>query len=223
MAIQNTTDEFVPAVDEFSIENTTDVDARPLAADSTAVKSGWGAGDEMTMKSKEFPTELKLGEEFQVIKFLDQDGPFAIYKQHFLQQKTEGKRSYVCLGNGCPLCVTLSHKPESKHAFTVAVITGDVAVRQMLIATPRLYKTLHAAHFSPQGPLTKNYWAISRTGKMQQTVYSLNSIKGRDLNEDWGIDEAKVETLITTLEPFPRSAIYENSHSELADIAKDLA
>lgn len=222
MSVQST-DEFVPTTDEFSIENTADVDARPESAEPTAVKSGWGAGDEMTLKSKEYPTDLKLNEDFQVIKFLDQDGPFAIYKQHFLQQKTEGKRSYVCLGSGCPLCVKLNHKPESKHAFTVAVVSADSATRMILTATPRLYKTLHAAHFSPQGPLTKNYWAISRTGKMQQTVYSLNSVKGRDLSEDWGIDEAKVEAVLATIEPFPRSAIYENSLAELTEIANDLA
>jgi hypothetical protein len=222
MAVQST-DDFVPVTDEFSIENTNDVDARPEASTSTAVQAGWGAGDEMTMKSKEFPTDLKLNEEFQVIKFLDQDGPFAIYKQHFLQQKTEGKSSYVCLGNGCPLCLKLNHKPESKHAFTVAVLTADSATRMILTATPRLYKTLHAAHFSPQGPLTKNYWAISRTGKMQQTVYSLNSVKGRDLLEDWSIDEAKVESVLATLEAYPRSAIYENSVAELTEIANDLA
>ena len=220
MSVQ--TNDFVPTADEFAIENTPNVDERPEGATETAIASGWSAGDKMTITSTEFPTELKLNEKFQLIKFVDQDGPYAVYKQHFLQQKTEGKRSYVCLENNCPLCTVLNHKPENKHAFTVAVITADGVIRQQLIATPRLYKTLHAAHFSPQGPLTKNFWSISRTGIKQQTVYNLQSVKGRDLHEDWSIDEATVEAALTTIEAYESSTVYRNSYADLLEIANAL-
>jgi hypothetical protein len=92
----------------------------------------------------------------------------------------------------------------------------------MLIATPRLYKTLHAGEFSPQGPLTKNYWAISRTGIKQQTVYNLMSVKARDLQEDWGIVEAEAEAAIANFKPFERSAIREDNHAALVEIADSL-
>jgi hypothetical protein len=92
----------------------------------------------------------------------------------------------------------------------------------MLIASPRLYKTLHAAHFSPAGPLTKNYWAVSRTGKMQQTVYHLTPIKGRDLMEDWQIDEAEIEKVIADMKPYERSVIKEHTWAELDEIANSL-
>jgi len=91
-----------------------------------------------------------------------------------------------------------------------------------LIASPRLYKSLHAAHFSPQGPLTKNYWAISRTGKMQTTVYHINSVKPRDLMEDWKINEEEVEKLIADIKPFERSAIKEPTWEELEAVAASL-
>jgi hypothetical protein len=92
----------------------------------------------------------------------------------------------------------------------------------MLIATPRLYKTLHAGEFSPQGPLTKNYWAISRTGVKQQTVYNLMSVKARDLQEDWGIVEAEAEAALASFTPFERSAIREDSYAALVEIADSL-
>jgi hypothetical protein len=92
----------------------------------------------------------------------------------------------------------------------------------MMIATPRLYKTLHAAHFSPQGPLNKNFWAISRTGKMQQTVYHLNAIKGRDLQEDWGIEEAAAEAAIAQMTCFTKDDIKTHSWAELDEIANSL-
>jgi hypothetical protein len=81
---------------------------------------------------------------------------------------------------------------------------------------------LHAGEFSPQGPLTKNYWAISRTGIKQQTVYNLMSVKARDLAEDYGLNEAEVEAAIASFKPFERSEIREDSLAVLTDIAASL-
>ena len=92
----------------------------------------------------------------------------------------------------------------------------------MLIATPRLYKTLHAGEFSPQGPLTRNYWALSRTGQKQQTVYNLMAVKGRDLAEDWALNEAEVEGALVNFKPFERSEIREDSYAALLEIAESL-
>lgn len=224
MAI-NQTEDFVPQVDDFADDSIADdINDRPAQATSTAIASGWEAAEKATA-SGDFPTEFKFNEgEFQIIKFLDPNGPFAIYKQHFLQQKTQGKKSYVSLGSNDPLCVKLGSKPEDKKAFTIANLSaGGTPVRQMLIASPRLYKTLHAAHFSPQGPLTKNYWAISRTGKMQQTVYHLNAVKARDLAEDWGLTNIEeVEAAIAEMKPYERSVIKEHTWAELEEIANSL-
>jgi hypothetical protein len=222
MAI-NTTDQFTAETDEFARVDTLITD-RPAQASTTAVQSGWDAAAKSTI-SADYPQELKFSEgEFQIIKFLDPNGPFAVYKQHFLQQKTEGKRSYLSLGPNDPLCVKLGSKPEDKKAFTIANLSvpGNPQ-RQMLIASPRLFKTLHAQHFSPAGPLTKNYWAISRTGKMQQTVYHLNPIKARDLAEDWGITNIEeIEKTISEMKPYERSVLKEPTWEELEEIANSL-
>lgn len=209
------------------IDDDIDIDEAPTASSAPAanVSSGWEGAAALNAPSGEgFPTELKLNDQFQLIKFIDENGPFAVYSQHFLQQKTEGKRSYVCLGANCPLCNRLGHKPEKKTAFSIINLTDGANIqRQMLIATPRLYKTLHAAEFSPQGPLTKNFWAINRTGKMQQTVYNLMSVKSRDLGEDWGLDPEEVAVQISSIKPFEATAIRGSSYEELLDIANALA
>ena len=214
-----TADAYVSENDEFS------VDARPVQETTpTSVGSGWDAADKLTTPSSgDYPVEFKHSEEFQLIKFLDLSGPFASYKQHFLKQKLEGRRSYVCLGNNCPLCTKLNDRPEDKRAFSIVNFTGGTGQRQMLIATPRLYKTLHAAEFSPQGPLPKNFWAINRTGKMQQTVYNLMAVKARDLSEDWGMSEDAVLDQLNAFAPFERSAIKEHTYAELLEIAESLA
>lgn len=204
---------------------TDDIDERPSQSTSstTAVQSGWDAADSLTSVS-EFPTEVKFEEgKHQVLKFLDENGPFAIYKQHFLKQKTSGKRSYVCIGADCPLCLKLDDRPENKRAFTVVNLTHPEGMqRQMLISGARLYQALHAAHYSPQGPLTKGYWAVVRIGKGPSTVYTVTPIKERDLEEDWNIDPVKAEKATTGVEVYTRNLIKEHTLDELDEIADAL-
>lgn len=202
-----------------------DIDERPqqTTASSTSVLSGWDAADSIT-PSSDFPTEVKFEEgKHLVFKFLDENGPFAIYKQHFLKQKTSGKRSYVCIGADCPLCVKLQDRPENKRAFTVVTLNSNEGIqRQMLISGARLYQALHAAHYSPQGPLTKGYWAIVRLGKGPQTSYTVTPIKERDLEEDWNLDADKASAAVTSAEVYTRNLIKEHSLEELDEIADSL-
>lgn len=206
---------YVPENDEFS------VDARPAQSTSTAIGAGWAAAE---IQPASYAEEFKFSEgSFQVVKFLDEDGPFAVYRQHFLTQKTEGKRSYISLGANDPLCTKLGSKPEEKRAFSIVNLSApNGPTRQMLIASPRLFKSLHAAHFSPQGPLTKNYWALSRSGKMQTTTYHINPVKPRDLMEDWQIDEAAAEAAVAGAKPFTRADIKEPTWEELEQVANSL-
>ena len=86
MAVDRT-ETYVPENDEFTI------DARPAQSTSSAIQSGWAAAE---IQPASYAEEFKFSEgSYQIVKFLDEDGPFAIYKQHFLTQKTEGKRSYI--------------------------------------------------------------------------------------------------------------------------------
>ena len=211
-------DSYIAEEDDF------DLDARPEDGPTVGISSGWAAAEVANAPSGEgYPVEFKHSETFQLIKFIDENGPFAIYSQHFLQQKIEGRKSYVCIGNDCPLCLKLKHRPERKTAFSIVNFTDGTPQRQQLIATSRLYKALHAAEFSPQGPLTKNFWQINRTGKMQQTVYNLMAVKPRDLGEDWGLDHDKVMEQLAEFKPFDRSPIKPSTYAELLEIAQSLA
>ena len=203
-------------VDDF------DINARPEQSTSNAIGSGWEAADSLTTPTGSFPVDFKHSEQIQVIKFIDPDGPCATYKQHFLTAKA-GKKSYVCLGTNCPLCTILNHRAEEKRVFSIVNFSAEGGPqRQILTATPRLFKQLHAAHFSPQGPLNKNYWSLSKSGEKQTTVYHLNAIKARDLDEDWSISAEDAETFLGTVEPYTRSIVKETSYEELLEIANSL-
>jgi hypothetical protein len=205
-----------------------DIDARPeqTASGETNVLSGWDAADSLTSPSGDFPTEVKFEDgKHLVFKFLDEKGPFAIYKQHFLKQKTSGKRSYVWDGSGAedPLSAILDSRPENKRAFTVVNLSHPESMqRQMLITGARLYQALHAAHYSPQGPLTKGFWAIVRLGKGPTTVYTVTPIKERDLEEDWNINPERAAAVIAVSEPYTANVIKTHSYDELKEIAESL-
>lgn len=212
-------------VDPFSEEEL----AKTPVANPNAVSSGWDAGDSLNAPSalKVYAEDFKFKDgEYQVVKFLDQEGPFAVYKQHFLQQKTEGRRSYVSLGANDPLVIRLGSKPEEKRAFSIVNFSlPEGPQRQKLIATPRLWKSLHAAHFSPQGPLTKNYWALTRTGIKQTTAYNIVPVKGRDFADDWVLDytEEQAEALVKTFFPFTKEDIKTHTWEELEEVARSLS
>lgn len=218
MAI-NRTDEYAPATDAFDIEA---INARPSQG-STAIQSGWDAGESLTPKTGDYAREFKFTDGgFQIVKFLDENGPFAVYRQHFLSNK-EGQKSYISLGNNDPLCVKLGSKPEEKRAFSIVNLSAEGGPqRQKLIASPRLWKSLHAVHFSPQGPLNRNYFALGRTGKQQTTAYHINPVKPRDLMEDWGIDEAAAEEAVKSFAPFTKDDLKMPTWDELDAIANSL-
>lgn len=219
MSVQVNND-FVPETDEFAIEN---VDARPEgSALDNVVQQGWAIAEE-SVKPKEYAKDFKISETPQLVKFIgSENGPIK-YKQHFLEQKTEGQRSYTCLEGVCPLCLILKDVPEKKFLFSVAVLTKDDIVLTKLIASPKFFQALLSAEHNPtSGPLLKNYWALSRFGKMQQTTYTVTPVKGRDLMEDWGIDETKAEAAIAEMQAFDAASVRRSSVEELTEVANAL-
>lgn len=223
MAVQQDVD-FIPQSDEFSAENIqTNLEDRPDSS-ASPIKSGWGAAEE-TVKPKEFAKDYTVTETAQLVKFLDEGGPYAVYNMHWLDRK-EGQKSYVCLEASCPLCKLpdpADSKASKRYAFSIVLIAEDgTATLTKLNAAPLLFRSLHAAEHSPAGPLTKNYWSLSRRGSLQTLVFTVTPVKGRDLMEDYSIDEAKIEEQIATVKPFEASSIRRASLEELTEIANAL-
>ena len=212
---------FIEEEDEFSL------DSRPKNSGSKksskgaepTMESGWEAADSL-YTAPDFPEDFKETEDQQLIKFIDKNGPFASYRQHFLKKK-DGRKSYVCLSEGCPLC-GIGDKPEDKRAFTIVNFSANPPVRQMIIASPNLYKSLHAGQHSPQGPLEKPFWGLCKSGAKQSTKHHLTPVKVRDLDEDWGLNPEDVAEQLSKFEPFTRDDIKITSYDDLVDIAEDL-
>ena len=211
-----------PAVEAADYLETDSEDIQPKVG--TTVQEGWDAAEALLkVETSEFPTDFRFSDEPQLVKFL-QDRPFATYEQHWIE-RPKGKKSFVCIGDGCPLCEILGDKPRGKFAFNVLVLTGDVQGVQVLTAPPSLARQIKKAHDDERkGPLDREFWEISRMGTGPTTQYTLNFVRGRDLAEEWKLSQDTVNELVASAEPFSaEDVVRETPRSELLEIARSIA
>jgi hypothetical protein len=211
-----------PAVEAADYLEEDSADIQPTVG--TTVQEGWDAAEALLkVETTEFPTDFRFSDEPQLVKFL-QDRPFATYEQHWIE-RPKGKKSFVCIGDGCPLCEILGDKPRGKFAFNVLVLTGEVQGVQVLTAPPSLARQIKKAHDDERkGPLDREFWEISRMGTGPTTQYTLNFVRGRDLAEEWKLSLDDVKELVAKAEAFSADdVVRETPRSELLEIARSIA
>jgi hypothetical protein len=187
----------------------------------TTVQKGWDAVDDRLQPVGDFPTDFRFTEESQLVKFLE-DEPFAVYEQHWIE-RPKGKKSFVCIGDNCPLCDVLGDKPRGKFAFNIYVLSGDVEGVQILTAPPTLLRLIRKiAEDDRKGPLSREYWEVSRLGVGPTTSYNLNIVRGRDLEEEWKLSSDAAQELVATAVPFTAEVIRETPRSEMLEVARSV-
>lgn len=204
---------------DYFVEETTETPAKH----GTTVQSGWDAADKFLKPKRDtaYPTDFKITEQHKLVRFLD-DAPFMIYEQHWIN-RTEGKRSFVCLGEDCPLCTIAGDQPRPRFVFNVLVLTDEEPNVQILSATPTLAKILRNKNDDPKfGPLSKFFWAISRQGTATTTQYIVERVKALDLAAEWELDVDEVESAITNAVRYDESAIFVSPREELLTLARQL-
>lgn len=205
--------------------NDYDVDSVDVAPKhGTTVQAGWGAAASALKpkeKAGEYAADFRMSEQPQLVRFLE-DAPFAVYEQHWID-RTEGKRSFVCLGDECPLCVIANDKPRPKFAFNVLVLSDEEPTVQILTTATTLARQLQAANDDPRrGPLTKYYWAISRQGTGPSTSYTLDRVKSSDLAEEWELNPETINDIASQSVKYDKSAVYVSPREELLKVARQL-
>lgn len=191
----------------------------------TTVQSGWGAASAVLKPKKEvgdYPTDFRFSEQSQLVRFM-QDEPFAVYEQHWIDAIKEGRRSFVCLGDDCPLCTILGDKPRAKFAFNVIHLSDGEPNVQIMTAPPSFARQLQAANEDPKrGPLTKYYWAIARTGSGNTTQYTLDRVRATDLAEEWELEASEIESFASGATGYDKTAIYVSPREDLLATARKL-
>jgi hypothetical protein len=206
--------------DDYLVEDS--ADATPKHG--TTVQAGWGAADAFLKPKKEkgdYPMDFKFSEQTQLVRFLE-DGPFRVYEQHWVD-RTEGKRSFVCLGDECPLCTIAGDTPRAKFAFNVLTVSEEDPQVMILTAPPTLARQLRAANEDERrGPLTKFYWAITRVGTGPSTQYTLERVRPADLAEEFELDHEVMTSLVEKAVLHGPEAIYVAPREELLQVARQL-
>ena len=176
-------------------------EAAPAPETRKIIRSGWGAVDTIKREDANYAVRLKTGPEPVLIKFL-QDAPYASWRQHWVNRT--GQKSFVCRegmdDRGCPLC-DAGNRPRPLFAFNVLLMErGEEQVLRSYEAGTRVIATLRNFNEDErQGPLSKHYWAVSRSGTGPQTQYNHLLIKARDLSDECGMEELSEDSLERSL------------------------
>jgi len=201
-----------------------DEDENEVPRRSSTVQAGWSSAKKLQAEVAEgFVKEMKLSEEEQVVKFLE-DEPFAVYKQHFVQETPKGtKKSFVCLEDGCPLCDDLNHKPDRKFVFNVLNLSAEGGPQHMALTVgPRLLGSIQKIHEGRLGPINKHYVIVSRDGTGTNTTYSTNSIKEADVQEEFGIDTSVVEKLAAAAKLYTVDVVQVSTKAQLREVVESV-
>jgi hypothetical protein len=192
------------------------------------IRGGWTEGQKTMDAASDFAQVLTLEPHVQVIKFLE-DQPYANYRRHWVDRigpKGAVKRPFICLetvNKDCPLC-DIGDKPQAVSAFNVALLGDD---GQSLLKTwdvgAKLFNVLKGYAQDPKvGPLTKGYFAVSKTGKRQQVSYNVIPVRARDLVEDYEIPLPD-EDEIAAMAVYDTSILQIPKRSDLEEIAEEMA
>ena len=166
-----------------------DAEEAPAPSGARVIRRGWGAAEAVKHADSPFAQRLRVMDDPIVIKFLE-DEPYASFRQHWVERS--GQKSFTCIADidpkGCPLCDAGS-RPSTRFAFNVVLLSNDAepSVKSYEVG-PRVIDQLKNFHNDPrQGPLSKHFWAVSRSGKGATSATNHQLVKERDL-EEWGLD-----------------------------------
>lgn len=203
-----------------------DDDDEPKRGTTTLGGRGWGGYDTVKSVGGSYNRPWTLPDDPTIVKIMDEE-PFANYAEHWVTL-SEGKRSFTCLGDNCPLC-DAGVQRQSATCFNILVFENPEKptlefwkVSKTVAATLKTFSENKAT-----SPLNREdlYFEVFKTkGRGGNSRTSIQKVKARDLLEDYDIDPLTDEEL----EDFEskmfeeEDVTYVRTRSELRDIANDL-
>ncbi len=188
------------------------------------IRRGWAGAEAVKSAGSNFAQSLKLTEESQIIKFLE-DEPYAAYRQHWVERS--GQRSWICIEDmdikGCPLC-EVGNRASQRFSFNVALLTfgADPVIKSYDVGS-RVIDQLKNFHMdSRQGPLSKHYWAVSRTGKGTTSATNHQMVRERDLADFDLSPISEVDLKALSRQAYDESILSIPTRRELLGIAEEL-
>lgn len=176
---------------------------------------------------------LQLGTEPELVAFLE-DESFVSFAQHWVSQGGQsGNRPYTCPEEDCPLC-GLGDRPNVQHYYNILHLSADNGPKNMILALGvKADKALEDAATSKKSgevDILKDFFAVSKSGKNQQTQTNFRPIKLEDILEDWEeiLDRFNIDELDDIIDEatghlFDPSVVQVTPPKQLREVATYLA
>jgi hypothetical protein len=158
---------------------------------------GWGGYDKVKDSGGgDFAKTWQVPNKQTLIKFLEPE-PFSTYAEHWLEGMGKGKKkSFVCLGDDCPLCDDLGDRPRGYALFNILDLSDPDNPTVEAWKVGRQVANIIKAYADDKktSPIDRVdlYWNVHRTenktGKGTSYNTILNPVKARDLDEDWDVE-----------------------------------
>lgn len=206
-------------------------DEEKPAKRKATVASGWDGYDDNREEygdyAPDFGKTLKEADEDVIIKFLD-EGPFAVYKQHWIDEH-KGKKSFTCpvslkIADECPLCDELGDRPATKVALNVVSLHDPEKPRVEVWTVGQKIADMikKMTQEKRTSPLNRSdlYFAISRTGTKGGSVQTnIEAVKERDLADDWDIDPLSEDDLkALDAEAYDEESVDQSTLKQLEEV-----
>jgi hypothetical protein len=164
----------------------------------SSAREGW-SGYRQTASSvgSDFADNLKIVDNTDMLIKLMEAEPVAAYAEHWLTIDDK-RRSFVCLGDGCPICDRLGDRPSVKVCMNVADMDANPPEVKMWTFGSQVGDMLEKfADNDKTSPLNRDdlYWTLTRTKKSDRYTTVVRPVKARDLVEDFDTDPLTAEEL----------------------------
>ncbi len=162
-----------------------------------------------------------------VIKFLD-ERPYANVLIHWLDERDRpvGRRSFPCLGEGCPLC-GIGDEPSGEHRINIAIISDVAPVHHSYTPPKTVFNKIKAFASSVRTkPLPRRYYLLQREGSTKtNTRYELTDYRrDEDVLEDFPDYYLPSQEEIEAIEKFTLDDFEKEiaSFEELEDVVREI-
>lgn len=198
-----------------------------------SVKGGWGTWRQRKAEASDFADDFKVEyKEKYLVLFLDAE-PFAAFTEHWVDEVPKGtKKSWICIGKGCPLCEALGEKPAAKAMFNVVEFIKVLdendnetreGIHKVWTVGSGVANLLEekADDVGLEGNFFKVYKVKKGSGKGGSTDYHCEHVKDRDLPDDWdfdGISDEEYDEFVKAR--FDGSYVRMPSKAKLREIAE---